>query len=99
MKKLVLWVPDDMHRRLVARAGRSDQSLNAVALFILDAGLEGDQDDALARIRSRARALGLLQEAPAPPRVAREARKAAVASTAGLGPFVDGYLQADGARQ
>ena len=98
MKQLLLRVPDELHRHLVARARRSDQSLNAVATFILDAGLEGNQGDAQACVRSRARALGILQEAPAP-RVAREARRAAIASTAGLGPCVDDYLQADRARQ
>ncbi|MGH3131560.1 MAG: FitA-like ribbon-helix-helix domain-containing protein [Gaiellaceae bacterium] len=40
MKQLLLRVPEDVHRRLVARADREGRSINAVATEILDAAAE-----------------------------------------------------------
>jgi plasmid stability protein len=41
VKQLLLRVPEDLHRRLVARAAREGRSLNAVATEILDAAAAG----------------------------------------------------------
>ena len=42
MKQLLLRVPEDLHRRLAARAAREGRSMNAVAGAILDASTDAD---------------------------------------------------------
>ena len=42
VKQLLLRVPDDVHRRLAARAVREGRSVNAVATEILDAAADAD---------------------------------------------------------
>jgi plasmid stability protein len=88
MRQLLLRVPDDVHRRLVARAEREGRSVNAVATEILDAAADADEGDRRARLRARAGSLGVLRAAVAVP-VARAERERIVAATRGMGPVVD----------
>jgi plasmid stability protein len=88
MKSLLLRVPDDLHRRLIARAAREGRSLNAVANGILDAAADADEGDRRARLRARAGSLGVMRVAEAAP-VARADRDRIVAATRGMGPVVD----------
>jgi plasmid stability protein len=88
VKSLLLRVPDDLHRRLIARAAREGRSLNAVANGILDAAADADEGDRRARLRARAGSLGVMRVAEAVP-VARADRDRIVAATRGMGPVVD----------
>ena len=91
MKQLLLRVPEDLHRRLSARAVREGRSLNALATEILDAAVDGDEGDRRTRLRSRAAVLGLLRDNPSKAvGVTRRAR--IVASTRGVGPLADRLL-------
>lgn len=91
MKQLLLRVPEDVHRRLAARAAREGRSINAVATDILDAAAEGDRGDRRARLRAAAAAAGTLQSAQAR-RVSARRRRRIIDSTRGLGPQVDRLL-------
>lgn len=91
MKQLLLRVPDEVHRRLAARAARAGQSVNAVANEILDAAIDGDEGDRRTRLRARAGALGVLGSRAAPV-VAGSRRRRIVASTKGIGPLLDRLL-------
>ena len=91
MKQLLLRVPDDVHRRLAARAARAGQSVNAVANEILDAAVDADEGDRRTRLRARATALGVLQSANGPV-VSIPRRRRIVASTKGTGPIIDRLL-------
>jgi plasmid stability protein len=88
MKQLLLRVPEDLHRRIAARAAREGRSMNAVAGAILDSSTDADMGDPRERLRARAAALGMLSEVDAP-RVSKEDRKRIIASTRGLGPILD----------
>lgn len=94
MKQLLLRVPDEMHRRLAARAERAGQSVNAVANKILEAAVDTDQGDRRTRLRARVSTLGLLRSAPAPA-ISPDRRQQIIASAAGLGPVVDQLLTDD----
>lgn len=94
MKQLLLRIPDDLHRRLTARARRSGRSANAIATEILDSGVGDESSDARAALRARARRLGLLAEGMAGSTSAHD-RDAALAGMRGIGPVLDGLL-ADG---
>lgn len=91
MKQMLLRVPQDLHRRLTARAKREGRSVNAVATTILDAAADGDQGDRRARLRAAAAAAGTLQNATARP-VSTARRRRIVASTRGLGALLDRLL-------
>lgn len=91
MKQLLLRVPDDIHRRLAARAARAGQSVNAVANEILDAAVDADEGDRRTRLRARATALGVLRSATGPV-VSTSKRRRIIASTKGTGPVVDRLL-------
>jgi len=91
MKQLLLRVPDDIHRRLAARAARAGKSVNAVANEILDAAVDADEGDRRTRLRARAMALGLLQLGNGRV-VGTPRRQRIVASTKGIGPVVDRLL-------
>ncbi len=91
MKQLLLRVPDDLHRRLAARAARAGQSVNAVANEILDAAVDADEGDRRTRLHARAAALGVLQSATGPV-VSTRRRQRIVASTKGIGPVIDRFL-------
>src|ERR1700736_5330218 len=91
LKQLLLRVPEDVHRRLAARARREGRSVNAVATEILDAAAAGDQGDRRARLRAAAAAMGTLRSVDAPS-VSAARRRRIVASTRGLGAQVDRLL-------
>jgi plasmid stability protein len=91
VKQLLLRVPEDIHRRLAARAAREGRSINAVATEILDAAAEADRGDRRTRLRAAAAAAGVLDERPAP-RVDDRRRRRILESTRGLGPQVDRLL-------
>lgn len=91
MRQLLLRVPDDVHRRLAARAAREGRSVNAVANEILDAAVDADQGDRRARLRARAAALGLHQPTASPRLDARERRRV-ISSTESDGEVVDRLL-------
>jgi HicB family len=94
MKQLLLRVPDDLHRRITARAAREGKSMNAVSCAILDASADADAGDRRERLRSRAAALGMLNEVEAAP-VSEQARRRILASTRGLGQVIDRILDED----
>src|SRR6266536_419578 len=91
MKQLLLRVPDDVHRRLAARAARDGRSVNAVATEILDAAVDADEGDRRARLRARAAARGVLRALPATS-VSDARRRRILASTRGLGAQLDRLL-------
>ncbi|HYZ99544.1 MAG TPA: toxin-antitoxin system HicB family antitoxin [Acidimicrobiales bacterium] len=88
MKQLLLRVPEDVHRRLAARAGREGRSINAVATEILDAAAEADRGDRRARLRAEAAGAGILRVTGAP-RVSARQRRRIIESTRGWGPVAD----------
>lgn len=94
VKQLLLRVPDEIHRRLTARAARAGQSVNSVAIEILDAVVDADEGDRRARLRARAAALGLLDATPAKP-VSSARRRRILASTRGTGAVLDRLLAED----
>lgn len=91
MKQLLLRVPEDIHRRLAARARREGRSLNAIATEILDSAADADRGDRRARARAAAAATGTLQPMNAKP-VSAARRRRIEESTRGLGPQVDRLL-------
>lgn len=91
MKQLLLRVPEDIHRRLAARAARERRSLNAVATEILDAAADVNPGDRRARARAAAAAAGTLRSVNAKP-VSAARRRRIEESTRGLGPQVDQLL-------
>jgi plasmid stability protein len=91
MKQVLLRVPDDLHRRLAARAARDGRSVNAVATEVLDAAIDADEGDRRGRLRARAAALGILRATPAAP-VNAVRRHRIVATTVGTGPILDRLL-------
>jgi plasmid stability protein len=91
MKQLLLRVPEDIHRRLVARAAREGRSLNAVATEILDAAADADSGDRHARLRAAAAAAATLRRLSARS-VSGDRRRRIIESTRGLGPRIDQLL-------
>jgi len=91
MKQLLLRVPEDIHRRLAARARREGRSINAVATEILDAAADSDQGDRRTRLRAAAAAAGTLNQVPGR-QVGEAERRKIIASTRGLGEQVDRLL-------
>ncbi len=91
MKQLLLRVPDELHRRLTARAARDGRSVNSVATEILDAAVDADEGDRRERLRARAATLGILRAMPAKPVTAAQRRRV-IASTRGTGPVLDQLL-------
>jgi len=97
MKQLILRVPDDLHRRLTARAAREGRSVNALANEVLDAAADVEPMDRMARLRAKAAELGWLVTIDAPP-VSEEDRRRAIESTRGIGPIVDRLIDEDRGR-
>ena len=91
MKQMLLRVPDDVHRRLTARAARDGRSVNAVATEILDAAADTDEGDRQARLRSRAVTLGVARSTPSRS-VSAAHRRRIIASTKGTGAILDRLL-------
>jgi hypothetical protein len=97
MKQLLLRVPEDLHRRIRARAAREGRSMNAVAGAMLDAATDADLSappTPQERLRARARALGMLSEVPARP-VSKAERDRVIASTRGIGKILDRIIAED----
>jgi plasmid stability protein len=86
-----LRVPEEMHRRLAARAAREGRSVNALATEVLDAAADADQGDRRVRLRAQATAQGTLRPVEAP-RVSPARRRRVLDSTRGLGAQVDELL-------
>jgi plasmid stability protein len=91
VKQLLLRVPEDLHRRLTARAARQGRSLNAIATEILDAAADADAGDRTAQVRAAAAAAGMLHTIEAQPVTPAE-RARIIATTRGLGPIADQLL-------
>ena len=91
MKQLLLRVPEDIHRRLSARAAREGRSLNALATEILDAAADADSGDRRAQLRAAAAVAGTLRRVNGRP-VSAARRRRITESTRGLGPQVDRLL-------
>jgi plasmid stability protein len=91
-------VPEDIHRRLAARAARAGKSVNAVANEILDAAVDADEGDRRTRLHARAAALGVLQSASGAA-VDAPRRRRIVASTIGTGPVIDRLLAEERERE
>jgi len=91
MKQILLRVPDEVHRRLAARAARDGRSVNAIATEILDASVDTDEGDRRARLRARAAAVGMLRSVPAEA-VTPARRRRVLVSTRGTGPILDKLL-------
>jgi len=98
VKQLLLRVPEDVHQRLMARAGREGRSLNAIATEILDAAADADSGDRRAQLRAAAAASGTLRRVTARPAGA-DRRRRIIESTRGLGPLVDELLQQERERR
>jgi plasmid stability protein len=94
LKQMLLRVPEDLHRRLAARAKREGRSLNAIATEILDASAGADLGDRQARLRASAAGAGILRTISAPS-VDPALRQQTIASTRGLGQQVDRLLDED----
>jgi plasmid stability protein len=94
VKQILLRVPDQLHRRLSARAARAHQSINATATEILDSAVDADVGDRRARLRARAAALGIFRATSAPT-VSPARRRRVVASTKGAGQVLDQLLADD----
>ncbi|SDS83579.1 MULTISPECIES: toxin-antitoxin system HicB family antitoxin [Jiangella] len=100
MRQLLLRIPDDLHRRLAARAQREGVSINALANKVLSAAApppppsDDDIDVRRLELREKARDLGVLVESPAPS-VPPAQFVRALKDTEGVGPVVD-ELWADG---
>ncbi|MCA1708325.1 MAG: Arc family DNA-binding protein, partial [Actinobacteria bacterium] len=97
MKQLLLRMPDEVHRRLAARAARDGRSVNSVATEILDAAADADEGDRRARLRARAATLGILR-ATSTEQVSRNRRRRVIASTKGIEPILDQLLAEDRGR-
>jgi hypothetical protein len=101
MKQLLLRVPEDLHRRLAARAIREGRSMNAVAGAILEDSTDADLGGPLTpqeRLRARAQALGMLSREIPARRVSEAERERIIASTRGIGPIVDRLIDEDRGR-
>src|SRR5438105_4235139 len=92
MKQLLLRVPDDVHRRLAARAARDGRSVNALATQILDVAVDADEGDRRARLGATATATGLLRSVPAKSVTPARRRRRIIASTRGTGRILDQLL-------
>jgi plasmid stability protein len=98
MKQMLLRVPEDVHRRLAARAKREGRSLNSVATEILDKAADSDRGDRRARLRASAAAAGVLRETEGR-RVSAARRRRIIESTRGIGAQVDRLLAQERARR
>ena len=88
VKQLLLRVPEELHRRLAARAAKEGRSINAVATEILDGIVDADQADRRTRLRAKAVGSGLLHAVPAK-KVSSSRRRRILTSTQGVGPIAD----------
>ncbi len=84
-------MPDEIHRRLSARAVWAGRSVNAVATDILDAAIDADEGDRRVRLRARVATLGMMRAAETTS-VSPARRRRIIASTRGTGPVLDELL-------
>ncbi|HUH71919.1 MAG TPA: toxin-antitoxin system HicB family antitoxin [Mycobacterium sp.] len=91
VKQLLLRVPEDIHRRLAARAAREGRNLNAVATEILYAAADADSGHRRAQLHAAAAAAGTLRRVNARP-VSADRQRRIIESTRGLGPQIDQLL-------
>ncbi|MGZ4520494.1 MAG: FitA-like ribbon-helix-helix domain-containing protein [Mycobacteriaceae bacterium] len=91
MKQLLLRVPEELHRRLAARAAREGRSVNSVATEILDAAVDADSGDRRSQVRAAAAAAGTLRAVDARPASAARRRRI-IESTRGFGSQIDRLL-------
>lgn len=98
VKQILLRVPEELHRRLVARAASEGRSLNVLATEILDAAAEADSGERQARVRAAAAAAGTLRATAARP-MSPARRRRVIASTHGLGAQLDRLLDEGRERQ
>jgi plasmid stability protein len=97
VKQILLRVPDDVHRRLAARAAREGRSVNAVATELLDLTADADQGDRRSRLRATAAAAGVLRGARSAD-LPSVRRRHIIESTRGLGPIADALIAAERGR-
>lgn len=95
VKQLLLRVPDDLHRRLAARAAREGRSMNELATEVLRVAASTDPSSRQDRLALKVAALGWSASADAGgPRASGPAqRRAATAAMAGVGPVIDSILE------
>lgn len=93
----MLRVPEELHRRLMARAAREGCSLNAFATGVLAAAADADGADRSTRLRATAAAQGLLHHVEAAP-ISPERRDEVLNSFRGIGEQVDRLLDEDRGR-
>lgn len=86
---MLLRVPDELHARLARTAHERGRSVNALANEILDETVPRTPQDERARLREKAREMGVLVEMPTPRGVSDEEWLAALESTRGIGPVLD----------
>jgi plasmid stability protein len=94
MRQLLLRVPDDLHRRIAARAAREGMSVNQLASDILDAAADADRGGRRSRLRAQAAASGVHRPVLAADLSASDRRRA-LESMKGIGPVLDEELAAD----
>ncbi len=94
MRQLLLRVPDDLHRRIAARAAREGTSVNQLASDILDAAADADRGGRRGRLRAQAASSGVLGP-PLDTDLAAPDRADAIESMKGIGPVLDDELAAD----
>ncbi len=97
MKQLLLRVPDDVHRRITARARREGRSVNALATELLDKAADADGPDRMARLRARATELGIHRPVPKPEATPVD-RDEALREMRGVGPIADRLIAEDRGR-
>ncbi|WP_129668210.1 toxin-antitoxin system HicB family antitoxin [Phytoactinopolyspora endophytica] len=99
MRQLLLRIPDDLHARLTAKAKREGVSVNALANEALQTAAPPESPSngmttRRYRLKEKAREMGILVEAQAPP-VTPQRFTTALEETEGIGPVVD-ELWSDG---
>jgi plasmid stability protein len=91
VRQLITRIDEDLHRRLKERAAVERRSVNALVTDVLTSAVAGP--DTPARVKERARALGLAVVPDMPPDVL--SREAALALTRGFGTAVSDALEAE----
>jgi len=96
VRQLIARIDEELNARLKQRAGAEHRSLNSLVRELLENGVA--KDDARARLRRRAEALGLLYVPPRPKRPA-PSRGAVIAATRGSGTAGSEALAEERARR
>lgn len=97
MKQLITRLDEGLHARLRARAAAEGTSVNRLVVGAIEKLLSGEEEavgDDRARVRARARLLGVSARRPAA-RCDAALRAATVEATAGVGAFAADALDAD----